>query len=40
MGKEKWVLYPISNNKNELKCAPILCLKVSPCIAPNASREQ
>ena len=26
--------------KTELKCAPILCLKVSPCIAPNASREQ
>ena len=40
-GKRKNGCYTrFPTTKTELKCAPILCLKVSPCIAPNASREQ
>lgn len=40
-GKRKNGCYTrFPTTKTKLKCAPILCLKASPCIAPNASREQ
>ena len=38
MGKEKWVLYPISNNKNRIKMRPDTVLESFPLYCPKCKQ--
>lgn len=37
--KEKWVLYPISNNKNRIKMRPDTVLERFPLYCPKCKQE-